>query len=279
MRRSSTEPVYFRAQAYFLAGLCHFSDWDREAQAVKYFDKAPWLYGSANEAEKNRWVFLNGKIMILGYLYEKRIATIERLTYFTQKNIALTAWHPTVPGEHILVSHSAGVTCDYCAKRRDELGMECLLIYSVCRKAFYCSVVNLRKPGKNTSTGKPAADPRATFDKRPAIVQLLLLGDDPDLPSYMAQPGGWILVKKRRAPDKEMAWVHKKHLKPVCSAIWYTMDKVDLKMIADHLLGLESKKNNCAKIDEATIPHMLPHTQQDTGCESDDEEDTNGIKG
>eukprot|EP00977_Amphora_coffeiformis_P022018 scaffold10252_cov76-Amphora_coffeaeformis.AAC.1 len=93
MRRSSTEIVYFRAQAYFLAGLCHFSDWDREAQAVKYFDKAPWLYGSANEAKKNRW-------------------------------------------------------------NRSSVR---------------------RKPGKNASTGKPAADPRATFDKVTGQLQRCLV--------------------------------------------------------------------------------------------------------
>lgn len=143
VRRSRKDPLLCRVWALTLSGMFAFScNSDAQADALGFFDKAVTLCNSATELEKERTIYLPESTHTVGSCLERaRDNILTLLDKFRRR--ATLGWGPD--GRDIAVPRIAGLTCDYCCRHRDNVGVEALQLRSRCEMAFYCSTECQRK--------------------------------------------------------------------------------------------------------------------------------------
>lgn len=299
IRRDEREPRFYRAKANFMIGSIHIWRFDPHAKALYYFDEASQLYKSATEAEKKKLVYLGNDPVELGNLYANGLREIECTTNYLLDKVSLEAWHPTDSSTTIQYSHIAGLICDCCAVRRDEMEGEVMLMCGNCKMAFYCSPEcqarawkehrhqkECRKKGEFRQ-GDVAIVTTAVEDiKAGETVELVCPGPSPDTLFECDPVTGRVSRELEKGLTRSTYWVINKHksnittiesvlaahLSRVRSPIWRAWTQADIDMIRNEL-GREKMNRNCEETDEELEELPLPHLlATEADGESDHEE-------
>ena len=141
IRRSKTEPAFYRALAYEITAFIDLfisGGSDVHGEALDHFEKAITIYESADAYEKGLIVSLHGDAICIGDHYENRVSFITKVAFSFHEKYCIRAWGPT--GRDLNVAVPAGIQCDCCEESRKDIGGEGLRQCGRCKMAFYCSV-------------------------------------------------------------------------------------------------------------------------------------------
>ena len=300
VRRTKTEPFYYRAKANLVTGLSHIKGLDAHAATLKYFDKAISLCDLAGDSEKKRWVFLDGKPVLLEKEFEDIVTIINETTIGFQNKFAFCAWHPSRPGDSVDYSPIAGVACDYCLKLHDEIDGDGMLKCSNCNMAFYCSA-ECQKKAWIEHNHKKECRAKGVFRQfdvavvtesvgeiaAGAHVRLVIPGDGPEsfykpdmetgriskeLEKTLTLSSFWIVKEK---DGEGIGVVSAAKLKRVRPAVWRAFTEKDLAMIVEQLVekGEETGESTKDDDDNSAIPQLVSSSVSEADCDSDGEED------
>jgi len=284
VRRSKTEPVFYRALAYELTGFLtvftSFSNADPHGEALAYFDRAIALYESADGLEKERIVFLSGIPTCLGDRYQHKSEYLSKFEYCLNENYALRAWGPH--GDDVGFAFIAGTQCDFCETLRKDLGEEHegLFCCGKCQMEYYCSEDCQRKAWYERGHRLRC---RKKGEIQPGDIMILtksvggippghavqIVGPDPD-----NMTSRWIVKEQERNSDKG-GCVSAKSLKRVRALLWYPFDREDLRLISAMLAARDNQSNKSEESEDAEqpLPVLLSHDLNEEESDSDDDDE------
>ena len=287
IRRSKTEPAFYRASAYETTGCIDIRNGpDVHGEALDYFENAISIYESADASEKGRIVCLHGNAIRIGDYYEHRISFITKLVFSFHEKYCVGAWGPT--GCDIAVAVPAGLQCECCEESRKEIGKERLRQCGRCKMAYYCSVdcqqkawreqghrLVCRKKGE-FKVGDVAVLTKSVGGIHSGQPVELIAPVLDDLGTNDEGQSRW-LVKESQSPlspkekkGDERVKVAVQSLKPVRSALWRAWTKEDIAQIEREVL---ERDRNTADEEDVPLPELLSNNDCKEDLDSDDDDD------
>ena len=284
IRRSKTEPAFYRALAYEITGRIHLTisgGPDVHGEALDHFEKALTIYKSANASEKGRIVCLHGDAICIGDYYENRVSLITNVAFCFHKKISMGAWGPT--GCDLNVSIPAGIQCDCCEESREDLGVESLLQCARCKMAYYCSVDCQQKAWKEQGhrlvcrkKGEFKAGDVAVVAKSVGGIRSgeLVESIAPVLDDVGTNDKPEPLARQRTG-RRQTGRVAVKSLKQVRSVVWWPWTKEFLTMrlleIVRECDGMLGRDKNKADDEDVPLPELLSNNDCKEELDSDDD--------
>jgi len=279
IRRSKTEPAFYRALAHETTGHINLfiaGSFDAHGEALEHFEKAISIYKSADASEKGLIVSLHGDAISIGEYYENHVSSITGLAFCYRGKFSIRAWSPT-GGCDLNVALPAGVQCDCCEKyRKEDLGEEDLRRCGRCKMAFYCSAACQQKAWKEQGhrlvcrkKGEFKAGDVAVLTKSVGGIcsgqHVELFAPVPDDESQSS----WVVKEKH---GDEVDVVAEKSLKQVRSVLWRAWTEEDLAEIREMVLERDrNKADHEAEDEDVPLPELLSSNDCKEDADSDDE--------
>ena len=283
IRRSTTEPAFYRALAHEITGRINLfvaGAFDAHGEALDHFEKAISIYKSADASEKGLIVSLHGDAICIGDYYENHVSLITKLVFFYREKFSVRAWGPT--GCDLNVAIPAGIQCDCCeGSRKEDLGEEGLRRCGRCKMAFYCSVDCQQKAWKEQGhrlvcrkegefkVGDVAVVTKSVGGIRSGQHVELIAPVLDDVGTNDESQSRWLVKEKH---GDEQGKVAVKSLKQVRSVLWRAWTKEDLAEIREMVLERDrNKANDEAEDEDVPLPELLSNNDCKEDLDSDDE--------
>ena len=279
IRRSKTEPAFYRALAHEITGQIYLlisGAADVHGEALDHFDKALAIYESADAYEKGLIVSLHGAAICIGDYYEFHVSYITKAVFTLHEGFSFGAWGPT--GCELEVAIPAGIQCDCCEESRKGVWEEGLLQCARCKMAYYCSVDCQQKAWKEQGHRLVCRKKGEFKVGDVAVVTESVGGIDsgqrveliaPVLDDVGTNDGSqshWLVKEKEGDEQVEVAV---KSLKQVRSVLWRQMTREDL---AEIVQMIRERDRNKADEEDVPLPELLSNNDCKEELDSDDDE-------
>jgi len=277
IRRSKTEPAFYRASAYETTGSLNLRrHTDVHGVVLDSYENAISIYKSADASEKGRIVCLHGNAICLGDYFESRISFITGLVFGYNEKFCVGVWGPT--GSHSAVNILAGLQCECCEESRKYLGEGRLLRCGRCKMAYYCSVdcqhkawreqghrLVCRKKGE-FKVGDVAVLTKSVGGIHSGQQVELIAPVLEDVGTNVESQSHWLV--KEKEGDERVFKVAVKSLKQVRAAVWRTFTEKAAAQLHPEL----ARNRNKADEEDVPLPELLSNNDCKEDLDSDDDE-------